>query len=90
MLGLRLPEILIILVVVLLVFGAKKIPELGDALGKGIRSFKKASDKAFDEDDSGGAASKGQQEGQQERQLPHGSATATPSATATEKPEKKT
>lgn len=35
-------EILIILVVVLLVFGANKIPQLGDALGKGIRNFKKA------------------------------------------------
>ena len=36
-------EILIILVVVLLVFGANKIPQLGDALGKGIRNFRKSS-----------------------------------------------
>jgi len=36
-------EILIVLVVVLLVFGANKIPQLGDALGKGIRNFRKAS-----------------------------------------------
>ena len=43
MMGLRLPELLIILVVLLLVFGANKIPQLGDALGKGIRNFKKAS-----------------------------------------------
>jgi len=35
-------EILVILVVVLLIFGANKIPQLGDALGKGIRNFKKA------------------------------------------------
>ena len=35
-------EILIVLVVVLLVFGANKIPQLGDALGKGIRNFRKA------------------------------------------------
>ena len=41
--GLRLPEVLIILVVLVLVFGANKIPQLGDALGKGIRNFKKAS-----------------------------------------------
>ncbi len=78
MLGLRLPEILIILVVVLLVFGAKKIPELGDALGKGIRAFKKASDKAFDQDDSAEPASGTHPD----RQLPHGSATATPPSTA--------
>jgi sec-independent protein translocase protein TatA len=49
MMGLRLPELLIILVVLLLVFGANKIPQLGDALGKGIRNFKKATEK---EDDS--------------------------------------
>jgi sec-independent protein translocase protein TatA len=35
-------EILIILVVVLLIFGAAKIPQLGDALGKGIKNFRKA------------------------------------------------
>lgn len=36
-------EILVVLVVLLLVFGANKIPQLGDALGRGIRNFKKAS-----------------------------------------------
>ena len=36
-------EILVILVVVLLIFGANKIPQLGDALGKGIRNFRKSS-----------------------------------------------
>ena len=35
-------EILIVLVVVLLIFGANKIPQLGDALGKGIQNFRKA------------------------------------------------
>jgi len=37
-------EILIILVVLLLIFGAAKIPQLGDALGKGIKNFRKAAD----------------------------------------------
>ena len=43
-------EILIVLVVVLLIFGANKIPQLGEALGKGIRNFKKSSsdDEAID------------------------------------------
>ena len=36
-------EILIVLVVIVLIFGANKIPQLGDALGKGIRNFKKSS-----------------------------------------------
>ena len=36
-------EILIIFVVILLIFGAKRIPEMAQGLGKGIREFKKAS-----------------------------------------------
>lgn len=35
-----LPQILIILLIVLLIFGAKRLPEIGSSLGKGIRSFK--------------------------------------------------
>ena len=35
-----LPQILIILVIILLIFGAKRLPEIGASLGKGIRSFK--------------------------------------------------
>ena len=34
-------EILLILLVVLLVFGAKRLPEMGAAMGKGIREFKR-------------------------------------------------
>lgn len=35
-------ELLILLVIVLLVFGAKRLPEMGAAMGKGIREFKKS------------------------------------------------
>ena len=35
-------EILLILAAVLLIFGPSKLPQLGDAIGRGIRSFKKA------------------------------------------------
>jgi sec-independent protein translocase protein TatA len=35
-----LPEILILLVIVLLIFGPKKLPELGRSLGRGMREFK--------------------------------------------------
>lgn len=38
------PEIMLILFVVLLLFGGKKLPELARGLGKGIREFKDASD----------------------------------------------
>lgn len=36
------PEIILILLVILVLFGAKKIPELAQGLGKGIREFKKS------------------------------------------------
>ena len=42
MLGLRMPELLIIGFIVVLLFGANKLPALGAGLGEGIRSFKKA------------------------------------------------
>lgn len=44
-------EVLVILVIALLVFGPSKLPQLGDALGKGIRNFRKAQ-AGMDEDDA--------------------------------------
>lgn len=40
MFGLSVPELLIILVALLLLFGAKRLPEMGRSLGKGMREFK--------------------------------------------------
>ena len=45
-------EIIIILVIVLLLFGGKQIPELMKGFGNGIREFKKASKGVYDEDDN--------------------------------------
>jgi sec-independent protein translocase protein TatA len=41
-LGIGLPEILIVLVIVLVVFGPKRLPELGRSLGSGMRGFKES------------------------------------------------
>ena len=37
-----LPELLIILVIIILIFGANRLPEIGKGIGKGIRNFKDA------------------------------------------------
>lgn len=50
MFGLGFPELLVILVIVLIMFGAGKLPEIGEGLGRGIRNFRKAT-KAPDEID---------------------------------------
>lgn len=55
--GLGIPELLVILVIVLVVFGAGKLPEIGKSLGQGIKNFKNAAKeedktKAEDSEDS--------------------------------------
>ena len=42
MFGIGLPELLVIFLVCLLLFGANRLPEIGRSLGEGIREFKKA------------------------------------------------
>lgn len=44
MFGLGVPELVIILVIALIIFGPKKLPEVGKALGKSIREFKQSAD----------------------------------------------
>ena len=42
MFGLGVPELIVILVIVVLIFGTSRIPELGRGLGEGIRNFRKS------------------------------------------------
>jgi sec-independent protein translocase protein TatA len=48
---LGLPEVLIILVIIILIFGANRLPEIGKGLGKGIRNFKDATKNGVHRDD---------------------------------------
>jgi len=41
--GIGMPELLVILVIILIIFGAGKLPEIGSGLGRGIKNFRKAS-----------------------------------------------
>jgi sec-independent protein translocase protein TatA len=42
MFGLGISELLIILVIILIMFGAGRLPEIGEGIGRGIRNFRKA------------------------------------------------
>ncbi|MBN1695505.1 twin-arginine translocase TatA/TatE family subunit [candidate division WOR-3 bacterium] len=46
------PEIIIILIIALLLFGAKRLPEIGRSMGKAIREFKKSFKDVTDELDN--------------------------------------
>jgi sec-independent protein translocase protein TatA len=52
MFGLGVQELIIIFLIVMVLFGAKKLPEIGKGLGKGIREFKHATEHGADEDDA--------------------------------------
>jgi sec-independent protein translocase protein TatA len=53
MFGLGLPEILVILVIILLIFGAKRLPEIGAGLGKTVKELRKIRDKRKAEKEKG-------------------------------------
>jgi sec-independent protein translocase protein TatA len=44
MFGIGMPELVIILVIIMVIFGANKLPQMGAGLAKGIRNFKKGID----------------------------------------------
>ncbi len=53
MFGLGTQELLIILVLVMIIFGAGKLPQVGGALGKGLRNFKKGVNETEDDIEEG-------------------------------------
>lgn len=55
---LGMPEILVIALVILLLFGGRKIPQLMKGLGKGVKSFKDGMNGKFDDEDESTSANK--------------------------------
>jgi len=51
MFGLGVQELMIVFLIIIVLFGAKKLPELAGGLGKGIKEFKKATKAVDDEDE---------------------------------------
>jgi len=50
MFGIGMPELIILLVIILIIFGAGKLPQIGAGMGKAIRNFKDASNEDEKED----------------------------------------
>jgi sec-independent protein translocase protein TatA len=50
MFGLGVPELMVILVIALVIFGPSKLPQIGSGLGKAIRDFKKGVSSSEDDD----------------------------------------
>lgn len=50
MFGIGMPELVIILVIVMIIFGANKLPQIGSGLANGIRNFKKGIDEKEETD----------------------------------------
>ncbi len=49
MFGIGMPELIIILVIILISFGAGKLPVIGSGIGRGIKNFKKATSEKLEE-----------------------------------------
>ena len=52
MMGIGFPELMIILVIIMIIFGAGKLPEIGSAFGRSIKNFKSSMKEAQEEEEN--------------------------------------
>jgi sec-independent protein translocase protein TatA len=64
MFGIGVPELVIILVIVLIIFGANKLPEIGSGMGRAIKNFKKATNEPSEIDVSSAGRNKSKESGE--------------------------
>ena len=85
MMGLGFPELMIILVIIMIIFGAGKLPEIGSAFGRSIKNFKSSMKDAEQEELPAGEQAEGSIEGAEEpKAVPESTGEA---AEVTESPE---
>jgi TatA/E family protein of Tat protein translocase len=80
MMGIGFPELMIILVIIMIIFGAGKLPEIGSAFGRSIKNFKSSMKEAEEADGDGEATATASADGDTESE----SAPAPAPATSTE------
>ena len=93
MMGIGFPELMIILVIIMIIFGAGKLPEIGSAFGNSIRNFKKSMKDAEQENEElpedAGTAETAITEGEQAAEgEDNASAAETPVSSTTETEQK--
>ena len=76
MMGIGFPELMIILVIIMIIFGAGKLPEIGSAFGRSIKNFKSSMKEAQEEEETAqveegkqGAIEEGVEEGKAEEDM---------------------
>jgi sec-independent protein translocase protein TatA len=89
MMGIGFPELMIILVIIMIIFGAGKLPEIGSAFGNSIRNFKKSMKEAeegteeiSETADADAAKEVTEGDGEQEAQTEENPVTTTPESEA--------
>ena len=89
MMGLGFPELMIILVIIMIIFGAGKLPEIGAAFGRSIKNFKTSMKDAEQEElPAGDQPQEGIEGAEEPKEVPEGTSEAAEVSKSTEPSEK--